>query len=161
MNNISKISASGERHNMIEIAAYYRAEKRGFPDGDPVKDWLEAEGEIKASFKHPDETDSSKQERAAYQRMRVEFKRSWPVLRIRSTPTPSGRPSIGRAESSRNWGNLFPRRLTAPVKDLSRRWPLQLKKWVPGGTSFRRKATDCLRSGRTKGASSSTRPTLR
>jgi hypothetical protein len=75
MNNISKISASGERHNMIETAAYYRAEKRGFSDGDPVKDWLEAEGEIEASFKHPDEADSSKQERAAYQRMRAEFKK--------------------------------------------------------------------------------------
>ena len=75
MNNISKISASEERHRMTETAAYYRAEKRGFSGGDPVKDWLEAEGEIEASFKHPDEADSSKQERAAYQRMRAEFKK--------------------------------------------------------------------------------------
>jgi len=75
MNNINKISTLEERHRMIETAAYYRAKKRGFSDGDPVKDWLEAEGEIEASFKHPDETDSSKQERAAYQRMRAEFKK--------------------------------------------------------------------------------------
>ncbi|MBW2584915.1 MAG: DUF2934 domain-containing protein, partial [Deltaproteobacteria bacterium] len=67
MNNISKISASEERHRMTETAAYYRAEKRGFSGGDPVKDWLEAEGEIEASFKHPDEADSS--------RMRAEFKK--------------------------------------------------------------------------------------
>jgi len=44
-------------------------------NGDPVKDWLEAEKEIGASFKVPIETDSSKQERAAYQRMRAEFKK--------------------------------------------------------------------------------------
>ena len=75
MNNISKMSASEERHRMTETAAYYRAEKRGFSGGDPVKDWLEAEGEIEASFKHPDEADSSRQERAAYQRMRAEFKK--------------------------------------------------------------------------------------
>ncbi len=75
MNNISEISASEERHRMTETAAYYRAEKRGFSGGDPVKDWLEAEGEIEASFKHPDEADSSRQERAAYQRMRAEFKK--------------------------------------------------------------------------------------
>jgi hypothetical protein len=75
MNNISKISASGERHNMIETAAYYRAEKRGFPDGDPVKDWLEAEREIETLFQQLDDAGSSMQERAAYQRMRAEFKK--------------------------------------------------------------------------------------
>jgi hypothetical protein len=31
---------------MIEEAAYYRAEKRGFRAGDPVADWLAAEAEI-------------------------------------------------------------------------------------------------------------------
>ena len=75
MNNINKISTSEERHRMIEAAAYYRAKKRGFSDGDPVKDWLEAEGEIEASFKQPDAANFSKQERAAYQRMRAEFKK--------------------------------------------------------------------------------------
>ena len=31
---------------MIEEAAYYRAEHRGFRGGDPLQDWLEAEAEI-------------------------------------------------------------------------------------------------------------------
>jgi hypothetical protein len=35
-----------EQHEMIAQAAYYRAEKRGFGDGDPLADWLEAETEI-------------------------------------------------------------------------------------------------------------------
>lgn len=36
-----------EKHQeMIAIAAYYRAEHRGFSQGDPVADWLEAEAEI-------------------------------------------------------------------------------------------------------------------
>ena len=36
------------RHQMIEQAAYYRAEERGFQDGDPVADWLICEKEINA-----------------------------------------------------------------------------------------------------------------
>jgi hypothetical protein len=36
----------GERHRLIAEAAYYRAERRGFRDGDPVADWLEAEAEL-------------------------------------------------------------------------------------------------------------------
>ena len=35
-----------ERQSMIAEAAYYRAEKRGFQEGDPVEDWLAAEREI-------------------------------------------------------------------------------------------------------------------
>jgi hypothetical protein len=31
---------------MIECAAYYRAEKRGFSGGSELEDWLEAEAEI-------------------------------------------------------------------------------------------------------------------
>jgi len=34
------------RRQMIEEAAYFRAEKRGFTSGDPVNDWLIAEEEI-------------------------------------------------------------------------------------------------------------------
>ena len=33
---------------MIEEAAYFRAEARGFAGGDPVADWLAAEAEIDA-----------------------------------------------------------------------------------------------------------------
>jgi hypothetical protein len=35
-----------QRRHMIAAAAYYRAERRGFRDGDPCADWLEAEAEI-------------------------------------------------------------------------------------------------------------------
>lgn len=34
------------RHHVIEKAAYYRAEKRGFQNGDPVADWLSSEKEV-------------------------------------------------------------------------------------------------------------------
>ena len=39
-----------ERWNLIAIAAYYRAEKRGFVGGDPAQDWWEAELEIDAEL---------------------------------------------------------------------------------------------------------------
>lgn len=35
-----------QRYCMIADIAYFRAEKRGFVDGDPVQDWVEAEREI-------------------------------------------------------------------------------------------------------------------
>jgi hypothetical protein len=45
----NSISASPEqRCQMIEQAAYFRAEKRGFQGGDPVADWLLAETQIDA-----------------------------------------------------------------------------------------------------------------
>lgn len=37
-----------ERHRMICNAAYFRAERRGFANGDPQQDWLEAEQEIES-----------------------------------------------------------------------------------------------------------------
>lgn len=42
-----RVSVSPGQHNeMIAEAAYYRAEQRGFSDGDPITDWLWAEAEI-------------------------------------------------------------------------------------------------------------------
>jgi hypothetical protein len=38
--------SADERHQMIALAAYYRAEQRGFMNGDPRQDWLEAENEV-------------------------------------------------------------------------------------------------------------------
>lgn len=35
-----------ERHQMIAEAAYYRAMERGFCDGDPTEDWLQAEADV-------------------------------------------------------------------------------------------------------------------
>ncbi|MHB1592114.1 MAG: DUF2934 domain-containing protein, partial [Sulfuricella sp.] len=36
------------RHEMIAVAAYYLAEKRGFAGHDTLQDWVKAEGEIDA-----------------------------------------------------------------------------------------------------------------
>lgn len=41
---------AAERERMIEEAAYYRAEQRGFQGGDPVQDWIEAEAEVERSL---------------------------------------------------------------------------------------------------------------
>ena len=38
--------APQERDAMIAVAAYYRAEKRGFGPGAELEDWLDAEAEI-------------------------------------------------------------------------------------------------------------------
>lgn len=35
-----------QRHRMIEVAAYYIAEKRGFSGTDPLQDWFRAEHEV-------------------------------------------------------------------------------------------------------------------
>ena len=75
MNHINTTPTSAERHRMIETAAYYRAQKRGFSGGDPVADWLEAEREIEALLQQADDTGSNRQVHAAYQRMRAEFKK--------------------------------------------------------------------------------------
>jgi len=46
----SKTKMLKNRHQMIEYAAYFHAEKRNFADGDPLKDWLLAEVEIDNEF---------------------------------------------------------------------------------------------------------------
>lgn len=43
---VNPVANADERHRMIALAAYYRAEQRGFMNGDPVQDWLEAEAEV-------------------------------------------------------------------------------------------------------------------
>ena len=35
-----------DRQKRIELAAYYRAERRGFTPGHELEDWLEAESEV-------------------------------------------------------------------------------------------------------------------
>ena len=53
MTNQDRESVSPEqRYLMIAEAAYYHAERRGFQEGDPVADWLEAEKEIDAMLCH-------------------------------------------------------------------------------------------------------------
>ena len=59
--------AQEERRHMIEEAAYYRAQQRGFDGGDPVEDWLTAEREINRMLPSPQQ---QKRELAAYQQLR-------------------------------------------------------------------------------------------
>ena len=40
-----------ERHQLIAVAAYYRAERRGFGPGAELQDWLEAEVEVDKELK--------------------------------------------------------------------------------------------------------------
>ncbi len=56
-----------ERRRMIEQAAYFRAQQRGFNGGDPVADWLVAEREINRMLPSPQQ---QKQELAAYKKLR-------------------------------------------------------------------------------------------
>lgn len=44
-----------DRRQMVAVAAYFRAEHRGFDGGDPVTDWLDAEAEIDALLKNKNE----------------------------------------------------------------------------------------------------------
>lgn len=46
----TKVTAS-ERERMIAEAAYFKAERRGFAGGDPLKDWCEAEAEVDARLR--------------------------------------------------------------------------------------------------------------
>jgi len=66
---------SDQKHHMIAEAAYFRAERRGFAEGDPADDWFLAEVEIEESLKTPRQTDPQNQEFAAYERMRQEMKK--------------------------------------------------------------------------------------
>ena len=46
VSQVHGVANGGDRQEMIAIAAYYRAERRGFSGGDAMQDWLEAESEI-------------------------------------------------------------------------------------------------------------------
>ena len=47
----SESSAPLNRDEMIALAAYLRAEARGFEGGNPVEDWLAAEAEVDARLR--------------------------------------------------------------------------------------------------------------
>lgn len=53
----TNVITSEERQRMIDEAAYYIAQKRGFAGGDPRQDWLEAAAQIDRMIM---ETNSSK-----------------------------------------------------------------------------------------------------
>ena len=42
----ASIDSSHQRQRLIAEAAYYKAERRGFQEGDALLDWLEAESEV-------------------------------------------------------------------------------------------------------------------
>ncbi len=46
--------APAERHQMIAVVAYLRAERRGFAPGGDLDDWLEAEQEVDALLRRSD-----------------------------------------------------------------------------------------------------------
>ena len=48
----NEIGEEIDRDEMISVAAYYRAEHRGFVEGDSLADWLSAEAEIDAILKN-------------------------------------------------------------------------------------------------------------
>jgi hypothetical protein len=50
---------SDRRRQMIAEAAYFRAERRGFNDGDAMRDWCEAEAEIDARLREIDHAESA------------------------------------------------------------------------------------------------------
>jgi hypothetical protein len=54
MSSNSKINA-GLRRQMIAEAAYFRAERRGFSGGDPIRDWCEAEAEVDVRLRQLEE----------------------------------------------------------------------------------------------------------
>jgi ribosomal protein S27AE len=60
--------APEEHRHMIEEAAYYRAQQRGFRGGDPVEDWLAAEREINRMLPNPQQ---QRQELLAYEKLRA------------------------------------------------------------------------------------------
>ena len=71
-----------KRRRMIEEAAYFRAEKRGFKGGNTTEDWIAAEKEI-AELLGEETSEQKRKELAAYQKMRQEVMR---ILRNAKTP---------------------------------------------------------------------------
>ncbi len=76
MENIEKdiLPSAEERRRMIAEAAYYRAEKRGFVNGDPVEDWIIAERQVNEAL-GIENLEQKKDEIAAYDRVRREVMR--------------------------------------------------------------------------------------
>ena len=67
--------SADQKRRMIAEAAYYRAEKRGFANSDPVQDWLAAEAEIDEYFEKLSGYETQSQELAAYEKMRRRIKK--------------------------------------------------------------------------------------
>lgn len=46
--DIASIADAGDPSEHIAVAAYYKAQARGFAPGQEIEDWLEAEQELRA-----------------------------------------------------------------------------------------------------------------
>jgi len=64
-----------QKRQMIAEAAYYRAQKRGFANSDPVQDWLAAEAEIDEHLEKLRDRELQDQELAVYEKMRKRMKK--------------------------------------------------------------------------------------
>jgi hypothetical protein len=49
----ASINEEADRHRRIAIAAYYRAERRGFSPGEEMEDWLAAEAAVREVAEKP------------------------------------------------------------------------------------------------------------
>jgi hypothetical protein len=67
--------STGQKRRMIAEAAYYRAQKRGFVNSDPVQDWLAAEAEIDEYLEKLRDRELQYQELAVYEKMRRRIKK--------------------------------------------------------------------------------------
>ena len=62
-----------ERRDRIALAAYLRAERRGFQGGDPVEDWLAAEAEIDDALRAEREKEERRDFRQYTEALRVQI----------------------------------------------------------------------------------------
>jgi ABC-type transporter Mla subunit MlaD len=93
---------------MIEEAAYFRAQQRGFEGGDPVADWLEAESEIDRMLEGGGKTASRSLAEQVAARLR-EWDGEFARLTVKAREVTAG----ARAELERELDRLKPLRANA------------------------------------------------
>jgi hypothetical protein len=64
-----------QKQRMIAEAAYFRAQKRGFANSDPLQDWLAAEAEVNEYLEKLRDNELQNRELAAYAKMRRRMKK--------------------------------------------------------------------------------------
>jgi len=107
-----------QRHHMIEEAAYFRAQHRGFEGGDPLADWLEAEAEIDRLLEGGGQTPSRSLAEQVAARLR-EWDGEFARLTVKGREVKAG----VRAELERELERLKPLRTSAAaaLEDLRER----------------------------------------
>ena len=75
---VAATSGSANRDEMIAVAAYFRAERRGFAPGDTRADWLAAEAEIDHLLRSgTGESESAAKARQKFQRQLTAQLKDW------------------------------------------------------------------------------------